>query len=72
MKTFRIYQFAIVDCVNKGGVFSAHLEDEPSHEVSLRLCGKMQMASITISAGDRVSVELSPYDLHRGRVLWRD
>lgn len=40
------------------------------HEVLAHVSGKMRMRFIRITAGDRVTVELSPYDLTRGRITW--
>jgi translation initiation factor IF-1 len=41
------------------------------HEVLANLAGKMRMHYIKIVAGDRVTVEISPYDLTRGRITYR-
>ena len=41
------------------------------HEVLAHISGKMRMHYIRILPGDRVLVELSPYDLTRGRVVYR-
>lgn len=41
------------------------------HEVLAHLGGKMRQRYIRVSAGDQVRVELSPYDLTRGRITWR-
>ena len=41
------------------------------HRVLAHLSGKMRMNYIRILAGDRVKVELSPYDLNRGRITFR-
>lgn len=42
------------------------------HKVLAHVCGKMRMKFIRILPGDRVSVELSPYDLSRGRIIYRE
>jgi translation initiation factor IF-1 len=42
-----------------------------SHEVLAHLSGKMRKHYIKVLAGDRVTVELSPYDLTKGRVTYR-
>lgn len=39
--------------------------------VLARMCGKMRMRNIRVSAGDEVSVEMSPYDLTQARVVYR-
>lgn len=41
------------------------------HEVLAHISGKMRMHYIRILPGDRVKVELSPYDLQRGRITYR-
>jgi translation initiation factor IF-1 len=47
------------------------VELENGHKVLAHISGKMRMHYIRITAGDRVKVELSPYDLTRGRVVYR-
>ncbi|MEA1964901.1 MAG: translation initiation factor IF-1 [Candidatus Aerophobetes bacterium] len=42
------------------------------HKVLAHVCGKMRMKFIRILPGDRVSLELSPYDLSRGRIIYRE
>ena len=41
------------------------------HKVLAHISGKMRMNFIKILSGDRVMVELSPYDLTRGRIIYR-
>jgi len=41
------------------------------HLVLAHISGKMRMHYIRILAGDKVTVELSPYDLNRGRIIYR-
>jgi len=41
------------------------------HIILAYVSGKMKMHSITIAVGDRVRVELTPYDLSRGRIVFR-
>ena len=41
------------------------------HRILAHISGKMRMNFIKILAGDRVLVELSPYDLSRGRIIYR-
>lgn len=45
---------------------------ENGFEVLAHISGKMRMNFIRILPGDRVKLELSPYDLTRGRITWRD
>ncbi len=42
------------------------------YEVLAHISGKIRLNFIRILPGDRVKVELSPYDLTRGRITWRD
>lgn len=41
-------------------------------KVLAHVCGKMRMRFIRILPGDRVSLEISPYDLSRGRIVYRE
>ncbi|MGD8305503.1 MAG: translation initiation factor IF-1 [Ignavibacteria bacterium] len=41
------------------------------HEILAHISGKMRMHFIKILAGDKVSVEMSPYDLTKGRITYR-
>ena len=47
------------------------VELENGHKVLARISGKMRMHYIRILPGDRVQVELTPYDLTRGRITYR-
>ena len=47
------------------------VELENGHRVLAHVSGKMRMNFIRILPGDRVKVELSPYDLSRGRITYR-
>jgi len=47
------------------------VELDNGHKVLAHISGKMRMHYIRILPGDRVTVELSPYDLTRGRVVYR-
>ncbi|AEB09288.1 translation initiation factor IF-1 [Desulfobacca acetoxidans] len=47
------------------------VELENGHRVLAHISGKMRMHYIKILPGDRVTVELSPYDLNRGRITYR-
>ncbi|MCH7528268.1 MAG: translation initiation factor IF-1 [Candidatus Marinimicrobia bacterium] len=47
------------------------VELENGHEVLAHVSGKMRMHFIKILPGDTVTVELSPYDLSRGRIVYR-
>jgi len=50
-------------------MFKVELENK--HQVLAHISGKMRMHFIKILPGDRVTVELSPYDLTRGRITYR-
>ena len=41
------------------------------HKILATISGKLRMNFIRILPGDKVTVELSPYDLNRGRITWR-
>ena len=44
---------------------------ENGHQILAHISGKLRMNYIKILPGDKVKVELSPYDLNRGRITWR-
>jgi translation initiation factor IF-1 len=50
---------------------SFRVELENGHQVLAHISGKMRMHFIRILPGDRVAVEMSPYDLTRGRIVHR-
>lgn len=50
-------------------MFRVKLEND--HEIVATISGKMRMNYIRILPGDRVAVEMSPYDLSRGRITYR-
>ena len=47
------------------------VELENGHVIIAHISGKMRMNYIKILPGDKVTVEMSPYDLTRGRITWR-
>ena len=51
-------------------MFQAELEN--GHQVLAHISGKLRMNYIRILPGDKVTIELSPYDLSKGRIIWRD
>jgi translation initiation factor IF-1 len=51
-------------------VFRVRL-DTSDHEVLAKLSGKIRKNSIRVLLGDRVSIEMSPYDLSKGRITYR-
>ena len=48
------------------------VELENGHQVLAHISGNLRMNYIRILPGDRVTVELSPYDLSKGRITWRN
>ena len=48
------------------------VELENGHQVLGHISGKLRMNFIQILPGDKVKIELSPYDLTKGRIIWRD
>lgn len=59
----------VVDEVLPNAIFRVKLDN--GHEIQAHLSGKLRMNSIRILEGDKVTVELSPYDLSQGRITWR-
>ena len=66
------------ECIKVEGVVKELLPNtqfvvtlENGHEVIAHISGKMRMNFIRILPGDQVSVELSPYDLTKGRISYR-
>ena len=47
------------------------VELENGHQILAHISGKLRMNYIKILPGDKVKIELSPYDLNRGRITWR-
>ena len=47
------------------------VEFENGHEITAHISGKMRMHYIKILPGDKVRVEMSPYDLSKGRIVFR-
>ncbi|MBE7041881.1 MAG: translation initiation factor IF-1 [Ruminococcaceae bacterium] len=50
-------------------VFQVELEN--GHKILAHISGKLRMNFIRILPGDKVTVEMSPYDLTKGRITWR-
>ena len=51
-------------------MFRVKLEND--HEVLAHISGKLRMNFIKILPGDKVTLEMSPYDLSKGRIIWRE
>ena len=47
------------------------VELQKGHVIDAHISGKLRMNYIRILAGDKVTVEMSPYDLTKGRITWR-
>ena len=47
------------------------VEIEGGHTILAHISGKLRMNYIKILPGDRVTVQMSPYDVNRGRITWR-
>ena len=50
-------------------IFSVKLDN--GHQILAHISGKLRMNYIKILPGDKVTVAISPYDLTRGRIIWR-
>jgi translation initiation factor IF-1 len=48
------------------------VELENGHTILAHISGKLRMHYIRILPGDKVTIEMSPYDLTKGRITWRD
>jgi len=64
-----IKQDGVITEALSNAMFRVKLENE--HEIIAHISGKMRMNYIRILPGDKVAVELSPYDLSRGRITYR-
>ena len=50
---------------------NAMFQVENGHQILAHISGKLRMNFIRILPGDKVLVEMSPYDLSKGRIIWR-
>ncbi len=60
----------IVTELMRGGMFRVEIK-QPKHEVIAQINGKMRMYKIKVLLGDTVELEVSPYDLSKGRITRR-
>ena len=63
------------ECAWKGKILDVHrleVELPNGHLITAHISGKLRMNFIRILPGDKVTIELSPYDLSKGRIIWRD
>ena len=54
------------------GFFNVELDEPEGHECLCRASGKLITRKIQLLVGDKVTVELSPFDLNRGRITFRE
>ncbi|MBR2671957.1 MAG: translation initiation factor IF-1 [Mogibacterium sp.] len=59
----------VVTEVMPNAQFKVKLEN--GHVINAHISGKLRMNFIRILAGDKVTLEMSPYDLTKGRIIWR-
>ena len=64
-----IVQDGVVNEALPNAMFKVELEN--GHEILAHISGKMRMHYIRILPGDKVKIEMSPYDLSRGRITYR-
>lgn len=64
-----IKQDGIITEALSNAMFRVRLEND--HEIVAHISGKMRMHYIKILPGDKVAVEMSPYDLSKGRITYR-
>lgn len=64
-----IKQDGIIEEALSNAMFRVRLEND--HRIVATISGKMRMNYIRILPGDKVAVEMSPYDLSRGRIIYR-
>lgn len=64
-----IKQDGVIEEALSNAMFRVRLEN--NHQILATISGKMRMHYIKILPGDKVSVEMSPYDLSRGRIIYR-
>ncbi|MBI3043382.1 MAG: translation initiation factor IF-1 [Betaproteobacteria bacterium] len=64
-----IEMVGVVDEVMRNAVFRVTLENGAT--ITAHACGKMRQRRIRVLTGDRVTVEISPYDLTKGRINFR-
>ena len=68
-KTDVIEAEGLVTDLYPNAMFEVELEN--GHKILANISGKLRMNFIRILPGDKVTVEMSPYDLTRGRITWR-
>lgn len=66
-----IMTMGVVEEVLPNAVFRVMLSDS-DHVITAYLGGKLRQNRIRVLTGDRVEIEMSPYDLNRGRIIYRN
>lgn len=69
-KDMLIVEGEVID-VLKGGTFKVHIDSPYDKDIIAHISGKMRQNFIRILKGDKVDVELSPYDFSIGRIVYR-
>jgi translation initiation factor IF-1 len=69
MKEEHIEVEGSVTTVLPGTMFRVELDNK--HLVLATICGKMRKRWVRLTVGDRVKMEMSPYDLNKARITWR-
>ncbi len=69
MKEDHIEVEGTVNTVLPGTMFRVQLDNQ--HLVLATISGKMRKRFVRLTAGDRVKMEMSPYDLEKARIVWR-
>jgi translation initiation factor IF-1 len=70
MSSDRFEMEGVVKEALKGAKFLVELEN--GHQITCTLSGKLRQNYIRILRGDKVTVDLSPFDLDNGRIIWRE
>ena len=69
MKETPVEVEGVIHTVLPGTMFRVELDNK--HLVLATICGKMRKRWVRLTAGDRVKMEMSPYDLDKARIVWR-
>jgi translation initiation factor IF-1 len=69
MKEDHIEVEGCITTVLPGTMFRVQLPN--NHSVLATICGKMRKRWVRLTVGDRVKMEMSPYDLNKARIVWR-
>jgi translation initiation factor IF-1 len=69
MKEQNIEIEGVINTVLPGTMFRVELDNK--HLVLATISGKMRKRWVRLTAGDRVKMEMSPYDLEKARIVWR-